>query len=286
MYEAYYGLTAKPFQLSPDPRFFFSSKGHRRAIAYLVYGAHQAEGFIVITGEIGAGKTLLARMLAQKLESQRLILAHVVSTQLQPDDMLRMVAASFGLPADDNKAALLKRIEQFLIACRTQGRRALLLVDEAQNLPLASVEELRMLSNFQCGDKALLQSFLLGQPEFRRTLQSPALEQLRQRVLASCHIGPMDRGETEAYIVHRLKTAGWKNDPSFSDDAYTGIHASTGGIPRRVNLLCDRLLLMGRLDEKHAFTSREITQVLEDMDEEFSPMLVPETRGVVYAARP
>jgi general secretion pathway protein A len=286
MYEAYYGLSAKPFQLSPDPRFFFSSKGHRRAIAYLVYGAHQAEGFIVITGEIGAGKTLLARMLAHKLESQRLILAHVVSTQLQPDDMLRMVAASFGLPADDNKAALLKRIEQFLIACRTQGRRALLLVDEAQNLPLASVEELRMLSNFQCGNKALLQSFLLGQPEFRRTLQSPALEQLRQRVLASCHIGPMDRAETEAYIVHRLKTAGWKNDPSFSDDAYTAIHANTGGIPRRVNVLCDRLLLMGRLDEKHAFTSREIAQVLEDMDQEFSPMLVPETRGVVYAARP
>jgi general secretion pathway protein A len=286
MYEAYYGLSAKPFQLSPDPRFFFSSKGHRRAIAYLVYGAHQAEGFIVITGEIGAGKTLLARMLAHKLESQRLILAHVVSTQLQPDDMLRMVAASFGLPADDNKAALLKRIEQFLIACRTQGRRALLLVDEAQNLPLASVEELRMLSNFQCGNKALLQSFLLGQPEFRRTLQSPALEQLRQRVLASCHIGPMDRAETEAYIVHRLKTAGWKNDPSFSDDAYTAIHANTGGIPRRVNVLCDRLLLMGRLDEKHAFTSREIAQVLEDMDQEFSPMLIPETRGVVYAARP
>ena len=159
MYEAFYRLQGKPFQLSPDPRFFFSSKGHRRAMAYLVYGANQGEGFIVITGEIGAGKTMLARTLARKLDSQNLVMAQVVSTRLEADDMLRMVTAAFGLPHENSsKATVLRNLEQFLLACHRQGKRALLLVDEAQNLPPASVEELRMLSNFQFGEKSLLQS--------------------------------------------------------------------------------------------------------------------------------
>lgn len=271
MYEAYYHFSAKPFQLSPDPRFFFSSKGHRRAMAYLVYGVHQGEGFIVITGEIGAGKTMLARMLTRNLESQNLVMAQVVSTQLEADDMLRMVCAAFGLPHENSKATLLRTLENFLLTCHRQRKRALLLVDEAQNLPLKSVEELRMLSNFQSGDKPLLQSFLLGQPEFRRTLQSPALEQLRQRVIASCHLGPIESTETEAYIVHRLQTVGWRNDPSFSGDAYAAIYEHTGGIPRKINLLCDRLLLMGRLDEKHAFTGNEVAEVVADLQREFAP---------------
>jgi general secretion pathway protein A len=271
MYEAYYHFQAKPFQLSPDPRFFYSSKGHRRAMAYLVYGAHQGEGFIVITGEIGAGKTTLANTLARKLASQKLVLAQVVSTSLDADDIVRMVAAAFGVPQESSKAVLLSRIEQFLVACHKQGRRALLVVDEAQNLPARSVEELRMLSNFMSADKPLLQTFLLGQPEFRRILQNPEMEQLRQRVIASCHLGPMDAAETEAYIVHRLQTVGWRNDPSFGADAFAAIHEHTGGIPRRINILCDRLLLMGRLDEKHAFTGTEVAQVVDELQQEFAP---------------
>jgi len=271
MYEAFYGLRGKPFQLSPDPRFFFSSRGHRRAMAYLVYGANQGEGFIVITGEIGAGKTMLARMLSRKLESQNLVVAQVVSTQLEADDMLRMVAAAFGLPHENSKALLLKSLEQFLFSCHKQRKRALLIVDEAQNLPPNSLEELRMLSNFQLDDKPLLQSFLLGQPEFRRTLQSPALEQLRQRVIASCHLGPIDAAETAAYIAHRLKIAGWTGDPSFSPETFPAIHQYTGGIPRNINALCDRLLLMGRLDGKHAFTEKEVAEVIADLREEFAP---------------
>src|SRR4029453_18921300 len=268
MYETYYHFQARPFQLSPDPRFFFSSRGHRRAMAYLVYGVHQGEGFMVITGEVGAGKTMLVRTLARQLESQNVIMAQVVSTQLEADDLVRMVAASFGLPTESSKAWLLPRLEQFLLATHRQGKRALLMVDEAQNLPPTSVEELRMLSNFSAGEKPLLQSFMLGQPEFRRILQSPHMEQLRQRVIASCHLGPMDAAETEAYVTHRLQTVGWKGDPSFSEDAFAAIYQHTGGIPRKINVLCDRLLLMGHLDEKHALTGKEVVEVIEELQQE------------------
>ena len=173
MYEAYYQFQARPFQLSPDPRFFFSSRGHRRAMAYLTFGVHQGEGFIVITGEIGAGKTMLVTTLAHNLASRNLVLAQVVNTNLSADDMVRMVAAAFGLPQENNKAVLLNRVEQFLLTSHRQGKRMLLVVDEVQNLPARSVEELRMLSNYICAARPLLQIFLLCQPEFRKTLQRP-----------------------------------------------------------------------------------------------------------------
>lgn len=269
MYEAFYHLSAKPFQLNPDPSFFFGSKGHKRAMSYLEYGLHQGEGFIVITGEIGAGKTTLVRNLFRKLERENLVAAQLVSTQLDADDTLRMVAAAFGLPVENsNKAVLLKKLEDFLLYVHSQGKRALLVVDEAQNLTPRAVEELRMLSNFQTGEKSLLQSFLLGQPEFRRTLQSEGMQQLRQRVIASYHLGPLDADETQAYIEHRLHTVGWQNDPTFNEAAFQAIHNYTGGIPRKINILCDRLLLMGYLEEKHAFDSAEIREVIEDLQRE------------------
>jgi putative secretion ATPase (PEP-CTERM system associated) len=278
MYEDYYHLQAKPFQLSPDPRFFFSSKAHRRAMSYLVYGVHQGEGFIVITGEIGAGKTMLANTLARQLASPDVVLAQVVSTNLEADDLVRTVAAAFGLPQESGKAVLLNRVEQFLLACYRQGKRVLLMVDEAQNLPPTSVEELRMLSNFACDAKPLVQTFLLGQPEFRRTLRSPKMEQLSQRVIASCHLGPMEGTEIGAYIEHRLQTVGWRGDPSFSEDAVAAIHSHTGGIPRKINILCDRMLLMGRLDKKHVFTAKEVTQVISERNQEFGSADLQVTR--------
>ena len=272
MYETYYQFQAKPFQLSPDPSFLFASHGHRRAMAYLVYGVHQGEGFIVITGEIGAGKTMLASTLARKMTSRTFVLAQVVSTSLEADDLVRTIASAFGLAQENSKAVLLNRIEQFLLACHKQGKRVLLVLDEAQNLPMRSLEELRMLSNFVYDAKPLLQTFLLGQPEFRKTLQSHELEQLRQRVIASCHLGPLDGAETEAYIVHRLRTVGWRDDPSFSRDAFDAIYQHTGGIPRKINVLCDRLLLMGRMDEKHAFTGKEVAEVTSELLQEFAPV--------------
>jgi general secretion pathway protein A len=262
MYESFYGLTGKPFQLNPDPSFFFGSREHRRAMAYLEYGLHQNEGFIVITGEIGAGKTTLVRGLLDKLDPETVIAAQLVSTQLGAEDTLRMVGAAFGLRTSDvSKSDVLLSLEAFLVELSEQGKRALLIVDEAQNLAPRAVEELRMLSNFQLETHALLQSFLIGQPEFRHTMERPQMQQLRQRVIASCHIGPMDAEETRGYVEHRLKCVGWKGDPKFDDEAYQAIFQLTGGIPRRINSLCDRTLLSGFLADKRHFTKEDVETI-------------------------
>lgn len=274
MYEQYYGLSAKPFQLRPDPTFFFGSKGHKRAAAYLEYGLSQGEGFIVITGEVGAGKTTLVRNLFRNLESENIVAAQIVNTHLNADDTLRMVASAFGLPYENaTKASLLTNIEQFLRQCDQHGKRALLVVDEAQNLAPQTVEELRMLSNFQANDKPLLQTFLVGQPEFRKTLLGGDMLQLQQRVIATYHLGPMDAAETRSYIEHRLNTVGWRGDPAFNEGAFAAIYDFTGGIPRKINTLCDRLLLMGYLEEIHAIGRPEVDEVVSDIQQEF---LLPE----------
>jgi len=292
MYESYYGLSAKPFQLRPDPHFFYGSKGHKRAMAYLEYGLSQGEGFIVITGEVGAGKTTLVRNLFNKLPSDQIVAAHIVNTHLDPDDTLRMVVSGFGLPYEGaSKTDLLTRLEQFLRAVDRQGKRALLVIDEAQNLKPQTVEELRMLSNFQTDDKSLLQTFLLGQPEFRATLHSPTMQQLRQRVIASYHLGPMDAQESAAYIEHRLHTVGWNGDPAFDEGAHAAIFAYTGGIPRKTNTLLDRVLLMGYLEELHAFNEEHIKTVIGDIAEEFQlPTAVgtpaPEAMGMPLGEDP
>jgi putative secretion ATPase (PEP-CTERM system associated) len=269
MYESYYGLTDKPFRLRPDPAFFFGSKGHKRAMGYLEYGLSQGEGFIVITGEIGAGKTTLVRNLLKNLESTKIVAAHIVNTHLDPDNILKMVAGAFAIPGEDaSKATLLIRIEKFLRQADHKGKRVLLVVDEAQNLAPQTVEELRMLSNFQANDKSLLQTFLLGQPEFRKTLRSDSMQQLRQRVIATYHLGPMNVDETRAYIEHRLHMVGWRNNPSFSPEAFYAIYSFSGGIPRKINTLCDRLFLMGFLEEIHAFGVEDVEEVIRDIQEE------------------
>src|SRR5512135_3132078 len=269
MYESFYGLTGKPFQLNPDPSFYFGSREHRRAMAYLEYGLHQNEGFIVITGEVGAGKTTLVRNLLAKLDADKVVAAQLASTQLDAEDTLRMVSAAFGLRTKDvNKSDLLLALEAFLLSLSGQGKRALLIVDEAQNLTPRAVEELRMLSNFQLETHALLQSFLVGQPEFRRTMQNPQMRQLRQRVIASCHIGPMDFDETRGYIEHRLKCVGWTGQPQFDAQTYQAIYQFSGGIPRRINAICDRLLLSGYLAGKRVFARDDAEAVAREIREE------------------
>ena len=285
MYETFYKFAGKPFQLNPDPSFYFASRGHKRAMSYLEYGLHQGEGFIVITGEIGAGKTTLVKNLFRRVDPQSMVAAQLVSTQLDADDTLRLIAAAFGLKHEEpSKATLLKRLEEYLLSVHRQGRRALLVVDEAQNLTPRAVEELRMLSNFQAAEKSLLQSFLLGQPEFRYTLQGEGMQQLRQRIIASYHLGPMDAAETRSYIEHRMKTVGWSGDPDFAEDCFAPIYAYTGGIPRRINTLCDRVLLFGYLEDRHRIDAETVHAVIGDLNGEM-PTLAANDPSPRTAAR-
>jgi putative secretion ATPase (PEP-CTERM system associated) len=269
MYEDFYGLKSKPFQLNPDPHFYFGSKQHRRAKAYLDYGLMRGEGFIVITGEIGAGKTTIVRGLLEGLDADKVIAANLVSTQLDAEDTLRMVGSAFGVPTRNvAKADLLMNLEAFFVHHASQGRRCLLIVDEAQNLSHRAVEELRMLSNFQFDKHALVQSFLVGQPEFREILQHPQMQQLRQRVVATCHIGPINLEETQRYIEHRLKCAGSTGKPEFGDGVFEAIFQASGGVPRRINTVCDRLLLLGFLGGKERLELDDIQEVVREMREE------------------
>jgi putative secretion ATPase (PEP-CTERM system associated) len=269
VYEAHFGFTSKPFQLVPDPDFFFGSRGHRRALAYLEYGLHQGEGFIVITGEVGAGKTTLVRNLLRRVPSQQIVAAQIVSTQLDEDELLRVAASAFGIDTNGlDKSQLLLRLEDHFKTLHRKGQRALLIVDEAQNLSARAVEELRMLSNFQIESRSLVQSFLVGQPEFREMMQRQEMRQLKQRIIASYHLGPLDVSETKAYIEHRLTHVGWTGRPGFFEQAIDRIHTFTAGVPRRINTLCDRLLLAAYLGEQSSITPDLVETVSAELTEE------------------
>ncbi len=271
MYESHYGLSAKPFQLTPDPNFFFASKLHRRALSYLQYGLSQAEGFIVITGGIGTGKTTLANSLLANIE-QDILAVQIVTPKLSPDEVVKMVAAKFGIEVSQRgKTEILKDLETYLYQLSQQGRRALLLVDEAQNLPLETIEELRMLSNFQQNGKPLLQSFLLGQEELQPILRAPNMEQFRQRIVASCHLSALSEDEVTAYIHYRMQNVGWDNDAKgelFSADALARIFEFTKGIPRKINTFMDRVLLFGFLENTHHLTLQHIEKVISEVSKE------------------
>ena len=267
MYETHFGLGERPFQLTPDPRFWFETATHGKAMAYLGYGLAQGEGFIVITGDVGAGKTTLVGHLVETLDTRRVRVLNIVSTAIDPDDLLRTVAGQLGVDAQGlSKAALLSATERALNGVARDGRRVLLIVDEAQALPLASLEELRMLSNFQAGGHALLQILLVGQPEFRdRLLGSGAVEQLRQRVIAIHHLDPMDPEEVPDYIAHRLAVAGWTGRPDFAGDAFDALYEASGGVPRRLNVLAGRVLLQAAIEGVELIGQDTVRSVAADM---------------------
>jgi putative secretion ATPase (PEP-CTERM system associated) len=269
MYEKFYDFTAMPFQLTPDSRFFYGSKGHSRAIAHLIYGLSQGEGFIIVTGEVGAGKTTLVERLWSELDRDTYTLARINTTQVTGDDLFRLTMDAFGITSTGlDKATLLRDFQDLLRAYAAGGRRCLLVVDEAQNLSLPALEELRMLSNVTVEGHASLQTILLGQPQFRRKLASPDLDQLRQRVLASYHLGPLSDEETRAYIEYRLNAVGWNGNPAFTDGAFAAIYRYTGGIPRRINRLCSRVLLYGALEESGSITGPMVDSTANELHQD------------------
>ena len=268
MYESFYKLQKKPFQLNPDPEFFYDSPVHKRALAYLRYGLAQGEGFIVVTGRPGTGKTMLVKALFQEIRNENVVAGLMVTTHVGADDTLRIIAATFGLSHDGSKATLLQGLENFFRSKAREGKRILLVVDEAQNLPKESLEELRMLSNFEMNGRSLFQSFLLGQEEFRDLLQMESMDQVRQRVTATYHLRPLEEKETQGYVLHRLATAGWKNDPKFSDDVFSKIHSYTDGVARKINSVCDRLMLYGFLEELHLIDLDAVNAVIAEIEED------------------
>jgi putative secretion ATPase (PEP-CTERM system associated) len=272
MYTEHFGLTGQPFQLTPDARFWFDSRTHRKAMAYLGYGLAQGEGFITVTGEIGAGKSTLVAHLMANIDRARLNAISLVSTQVEGDDMLRLVAQGLGVDTRAvEKSRLLDAVEQRLEEELRAGKRTLLVVDEAQNLPVSALEELRMLSNFQVQGRALIQIVLLGQPEFRDKLASPGLEQLRQRVIATHHLDAMGADEVESYIRHRLTRVDWQGNPEFEPEALAEIHRLSGGIPRRVNQLAHRLMLQAALEDARTIGADAVKAVAADMGADAAP---------------
>ena len=273
MYAEFYQFSGMPFQLTPDSRFFFGSSEHSRAISHLVYGLSQDEGFIVITGEVGAGKTTLVERLASQLDPEVYTIARLMTAQLGPADIAPLVATAFAIePGPERvperspeRAYLLRQNAEFLRARRAAGHRSLLIVDEVQGLGVPALEELRMLSNLSERGQALLQMILLGQPQFRRTLASPELDQLRQRVLASYHLGPLGAAETEAYIRHRLAAVGGAARPAWEPAAYAAVHRHAGGIPRQINRLCSRALLFGALEQAETITAAMIEETAAEL---------------------
>ncbi|GFE72591.1 XrtA/PEP-CTERM system-associated ATPase [Novosphingobium sp. TCA1] len=286
MFDQFYGFEGRPFQLTPDPTFYFESATHRKALSYLGYGLAQGEGFVVITGEVGAGKSTLVSHLMASIDPARLTAACIVTSALDGEAIVHVVAQAFGLPvAGHDKASALGAIEGFLHAEARAGRRCLLIVDEAQNLAIDAVEELRMLSNFQLGSHPLLQTLLLGQPEFRATLlESPLLEQLRQRVIATHHLTAMEPREVQAYVEHRLNCVGWKGNPGFDQRVFAEVHEATGGIPRRINQIVNRLLLLGAVEQRSLIDLDMLHEVLGELDEDGTRTLVCPSEPVAEVA--
>ena len=276
MYQAFYNLDGKPFQLTPDPAMLFPSKGHNRAMSYLLYGLEQGEGFVMITGAVGTGKTLLIQKLFEELTHRNIAMAGIASANLDGEDILPAVASAFKLPYEGRgKELLLQDVKKHLTALRDRHSHALLVVDEAQTLTAAALEMLRILSNFEVDGHALLQVFLIGQAELQRTIIDHRMEQLRQRIIASHKLEPMGAEECREYILHRLHAVGWNHDPELDPGIFSGVFLAGRGIPRKVNLIMDRLLLHGYLEERHSLDQAALTVVLDELREEMID--VPQT---------
>jgi putative secretion ATPase (PEP-CTERM system associated) len=283
MYKNFYNLSQNPFQLNANLEFFFNSAGHKRAKAYLRYGLIQGEGFVVVTGEPGTGKTMLVKELFESFkQDEDIVIGLMVTSQVGAEDTLRMLSSAFNVAYEnnDNKAVLLVRLENFFKENAQLGKRVLLVVDEAQNLPKQSIEELRMLSNYEWEGKVIFQIFLVGQEELGKMLYSPGMDQVKQRIVATYHLKAIEEDEIKQYILFRLAKAGWKSNPEFEEDIFAEIYRYTKGIPRRINTLCDRLLLFGYLEERSVIDLESTRHVISEIEADYDSLNVEKETAI------
>lgn len=268
MYEEFFDLKRKPFDLVPNPEFIYFSRTHKRSHVFLDYGVRERAGFILLTGEVGSGKTTLIKHLMKKCDTN-IQYAKVFNTKVDSTQLISMINDDFGLGIDNkDKVMLIKDLNDFLIDRYSKGYYSTLIIDEAQNLSVELLEEIRMLSNLETEDAKLLQIVLSGQPELRKSLLRPELRQLRQRISISCHIKPMNCEETEHYIYHRLETAGNKNAVTFADGVIRTIHDFSRGIPRLINIVCDLLMMSAYVDETRDVSIQMAGEIVHELDME------------------
>jgi type II secretory pathway predicted ATPase ExeA len=269
MIEGYYGFRAAPFRLMPDPQFFFASGTHVRALAFLEYGLEHGEGHVVLTGDVGVGKSMVIAHLLQQIARKRFQVVTLTTSNLAPLDALRRIACLLGVSSTpQDKAGAINAIEQHLQQLALENRQALVIVDEAQRLPPATLDELRMLANLGVHGRYPFQCFFVGQSEFRATLRSAELAPLRQRVIAAHHLEPLGPDEVAGYVEHRLRVAGWQGRPTLEDDLFPCLHKASHGVPRVVNALLGRLLLFGALEQLERLGSETLATVLADLEHE------------------
>jgi general secretion pathway protein A len=267
MYLTFFGLAEKPFNATPNPKFLHMTPGHREALAQLLYGTQERKGFIVLTGNVGTGKTTLLHALCQRLNGQSAV-SFVVNSTLPFDGLLEYVLEDLGIAkTGESRAQRLIALNHFLIERERAGQNTVLIIDEAQNLDAATLEQIRLLSNFETPRSKLLQILLVGQPELKAKLNLPELRQLKQRVGLRCQIPPLTLEETRAYIRTRLRIAGARDLGLFADPAVDRISAYAGGIPRLINTVCDHCLLFGYADQKRRIDRHIVDQAIEYLEE-------------------
>lgn len=266
MYEDFFHLNRKPFDLLPNPDFLYMSRSHKRALSYLDYGIRERVGFILLTGEVGSGKTTIIRNLIKK-HHNNVILSKIFNTRVDSEQLIAMINDDFGLPIQNkDKITMLRDLNSFLIDHFVKGNQPVLIIDEAQNLEHDLLEEIRMLSNLETDNAKLLQIILVGQPELRKTLASSTLVQLRQRISINCNIEPLSRLETGQYIMHRMEMAGDRNAAVFSEETLNIIHTYSRGIPRLINIICDFILLAAFAEGTTTIESGLVQDIIGDLD--------------------
>ena len=274
MYERFYQLTTNPFKLEPDPNFCFSHSGYKRAREYLEYALAQGEGFVMVTGRPGTGKTLLLETFLEEIDSSDVVARRIAVSNYTGNDLLRAVAYAYDIDAAElDKATLRHRINRYFLGQEQVGRRVLLIIDEAQALQHTALEELRILADMQTQSHLMLQLFLVGQESLQDLMLSPDMEQFQQRVIANYQLAPLNLQDTRSYIEHRLLQAGWKCDPEFSGDAVLSIYQLSHGVPRHINKICNRLLLLGFGKGSHAIEEQDMQEISAEMhDERLAPL--------------